>query len=424
VYKRLFFLVSLVLVLGVAGNASAAEIYWTNGSYADSLWSTQLNWSAGVPTSADTVYMNDGVGPTINSSTTGKADRIYGPGNGGVGSMTMTIDGGTLNVTGPWWSIAHGGSSGGGIGTVNVINNATVNNNADLYVGNYGNGTLNIGTLGGGDNSTVTTNMLLISMKEVSNYGHVYLYSGLLDTVDLTGYYTGNDILIDISGGTLIVRAKTGAPIQHWIDQDYIIAYGGTGTVILETTPEGWDKLTAVMGETIIVDDFDSYADSADLRNTWVENKAGVYYEGVRTYGTAQDWTAQNIEVLDVWFRGKSTNDAEQMYVTLSDGTHFAAVIYDDPNAVKSETWQPWHIELQDFTDVNLAGVEQISIGIGDGSSPAGSGEVYFDDITLFQSRCFDKPAWEEGNLNNDCVIDFKDTVILAGNWLKEGMWP
>jgi hypothetical protein len=196
------------------------------------------------------------------------------------------------------------------------------------------------------------------------------------------------------------------------------------------------------------VDDFDSYADSADLRNTWVENKAGVvyleetiahdgnsmkivydgaspyYYEGVRTYGTAQDWTVYGMKALDVWFRGKSTNDAEQMYVTVSDGTNSATVVNDDPNAAKSETWQAWRIDLQDFTDVNMAGVEQISIGIGNGSEPAGSGEAYFDDIALFQSRCLDKPAMDEGNLNGDCVIDLRDFAILADNWLKDGMCP
>jgi hypothetical protein len=362
----------------------------------------------------------------------------------------MNITGGSLTIYGQCLAIGQLGAHG----TVNLTDGGTIDlidMSADptkdgcLFVGNMGNGTLNVS-----GNSTINVvNQLRIAYQAPSDFGHINLGPGTIDCNDITGSAGGtNEMLIDITKGTLIVRDKTGAPIQNWIDNGYIIAYGGTGTVILETTPEGWDKLTAEMGETIIVDDFDSYADSADLRNTWVENVASVvyleetiandgnsmkivydgaspyYYEAVRTYGTAQDWTVQDIEVLDVWFRGKSTNDAEQMYVTLSDGTNSATVVNDDPNAVKSETWQAWHIELEYFTDVNLASVEEISIGLGDGSSPAGSGEVYFDDVALFQSRCLDKPAMDEGNLNNDCVIDFRDIAIMAGNWLKEGIWP
>jgi hypothetical protein len=44
----------------------------------------------------------------------------------------------------------------------------------------------------------------------------------------------------------LIVRNKTGAPIQNWVDNGYIIAYGGDGVLIIDETPEGYDKLTAV----------------------------------------------------------------------------------------------------------------------------------------------------------------------------------
>jgi hypothetical protein len=192
--RKPFLGVWFVLVLALASNTLAVDTHWTDANPCDSLWSTAGNWHTNMlPTSADTVYMNNGVGPTINSCTTGCADRIYGPGNG----------------------------------------------------------TLNIGTLGGGDNTTITTGKLLISMKEVSDYGHVYLYSGLLDTVDVTGYHTGNDILIDIYEGTLIVRNKTGGSIQDWIDNSCIVAYGGTGTVILEKTPENWDKLTAILDPNI-----------------------------------------------------------------------------------------------------------------------------------------------------------------------------
>jgi hypothetical protein len=436
--KRLICLtVVLVLVFVSGASADLAITEWTNFSGADSLWSTQTNWSAGRPNADSDVHIKTGseIGPTIDSGTAAEASRILG---------------GSLTVNGQCFSMGQYD----GHGIVNVTDGAIVDITSTsstaewgaLYVGCHGNGTLNVS----GGSTINISQTLRVSDKLESDFGHINLGLGTIDCNDLTGYYSGNDIRIDITKGTLIVRNKTGGTMQSWIDNGYIIAYGGSGTVILETTPEGWDKLTAEMGEIIIVDDFDSYADSADLKGTWVENVAGVvyleetiandgnsmkivydgespyYWQATRTYGTAQDWTVQDIEALDVWFRGKSTNDAEQMYVTLSDGTNSATVVNDDPdpNAVKSEMWKAWRIDLQDFTDVSLAGVEQISIGLGDGSEPAGSGEVYFDDVTLFQSRCLDKPAKDEGNLNNDCAIDFRDIAIMAGNWIKTGIWP
>jgi hypothetical protein len=442
--KRLIFLVSFALVLAFVSNASAlTSTTWGNYTL-DERWDTAANWSGGtVPTiDSDCWIQGDPNGPTIDSNTTAICGRALGPGFSG--DMTMNIVGGSFTVVADGWVIGHRE----GAGIVNVSDGATVNITGAsgvgyLYVGSQGNGTLNVS-----GNSTIDVNgMLYVSATVSSDFGHINLGPGTITCEDLTGR-GDNDMLIDICGGTFIVRNKTGGTIESWVLGGCIIAYGGTGTVIIETTPEGWEKLTAEMGGTIIVDDFDSYADSVDLKGTWVENKAGVvhleetiahdgnsmkivcdgaspyYYEAVRTYGTAQDWTVQDIKAMDVWFRGKSTNDAEQMYVALSDGINSATVVNDDPNAVKSEVWQAWRIDLQDFTDVNMASVEQISIGLGNGSSPAGSGEAYFDDIALFQSRCLDKPAMDKGNLNNDCVIDLKDIAITAGNWLESGMWP
>jgi hypothetical protein len=395
-----------------------------------------------VPTSADEVHLADVVpGPTIDPCTAAEALQMRGPGE--EGATSMDINEGSFTTSG-YWSIGHNPDSNG---TANVFNNATVTVGTSLYAPCHGSSTLNVGEIGVGDNSTIdVAQWLYLCYASDTVSGYLNLYSGTLNCNDLTTA-GGKDILIDIYEGALIVRNKSGTgTMQGWIDLGLIVGYGGTGVVVIETTPEGWDKLTAKT-ETNIVDDFESYADSADLRNTWVESKTGVvhleetiahdgnsmkivydgaspyYYEAVRTYGTAKDWTIYDRKALDVWFRGKSTNDAEQMYVTLSDGTNSATVVNDDPNT-QSEVWQVWHIELQDFTDVNMAGVEQISIGIGNGSSPAGSGEAYFDDVALFEARCFEKPTMLEGNLNGDCVIDLKDFATLADNWLKEGMWP
>jgi hypothetical protein len=56
-----------------------------------------------------------------------------------------------------------------------------------------------------------------------------------------------------------------------------------------------------------------------------------------------------------------------------------------DVNDVKEEFWHRWIIPLEEFTDINLANIERITIGFAD-SEPSGSIEwnpVYFDSIRL-----------------------------------------
>jgi len=63
------------------------------------------------------------------------------------------------------------------------------------------------------------------------------------------------------------------------------------------------------------------------------------YSEACRTYDTAQDWTADRIKTLALWFYGKADNDAnEQMYVKLEDADgNSVKVMYDgDANDLKS----------------------------------------------------------------------------------------
>lgn len=195
----------------------------------------------------------------------------------------------------------------------------------------------------------------------------------------------------------------------------------------------------------LVVDDFESYND-ATIYDTWMEGGDAAdlwtvsepvhgcdrsmkiwyfsyrdyYSEAVRTFSPAQDWAAIGAKVLQLFFYGTADNDAnELMYLALSDGVVNAVVPYDgDANDIRNENWQQWNINLHDFTDVNLANVTRIAIGFGDGTPPLGLGEgtVYFDDIRLYPSECFeDRPA---ADFNIDCIVDFKDLKVMAQSWL------
>jgi hypothetical protein len=109
------------------------------------------------------------------------------------------------------------------------------------------------------------------------------------------------------------------------------------------------------------------------------------------------------------------------MYAAVEDNNSnpVAIVVNDYAFAAQATDWQVWRIELADFTGINPASIKKFYIGFGNRTTPAsgGSGTVYIDDIELHPTRCINPPAED---LNDDCVIDFKDFAVLAGNWMTE----
>jgi len=108
------------------------------------------------------------------------------------------------------------------------------------------------------------------------------------------------------------------------------------------------------------------------------------YSEAAMTLVSARDWTEEGVGVLSLWFYGDASNAAERMYVALNGS---AVVYHDNPDAALIDEWTEWTIDLQEFTGVNLANVNTISIGFGDKNNiqAGGSGLVFFDDIRLYR---------------------------------------
>ena len=195
-----------------------------------------------------------------------------------------------------------------------------------------------------------------------------------------------------------------------------------------------------------LVDDFEKYADTDTLLLSWsnagtggalslattgghdkaktmkfdYNNSSEPNYSEAQTADIDYDWTIAGVLAVDIWYKGSAGNAAEKMYAALEDsnGHPVAVVVNSDPNTIKFSEWQVWRIKLTDFTGVNLANVKKFYLGFGDRNSPAagGTGTVYFDDIRLYPSRCIDKPLED---LNDDCVVDFKDFAIMAKDWLN-----
>jgi len=105
-------------------------------------------------------------------------------------------------------------------------------------------------------------------------------------------------------------------------------------------------------------------------------------FSNVSTTGNVTgQWTNQDI--------GIASNDAEPLYVAVSNSTgQPAVVVHDNPNAAQIDVWTKWVIPLQAFADqgINLANVDRIALGLGTRGNttvPGGSGKVFFDDIRL-----------------------------------------
>jgi hypothetical protein len=145
------------------------------------------------------------------------------------------------------------------------------------------------------------------------------------------------------------------------------------------------------------------------------------------------DWDAHDVRVLSLWFYGESDNattGVEPMYVYLEDNSYNSAMVkYGDgegehPDDITIEEWQEWSILLSSFSDVNLGDVRALCIGFGEDRFylfPGGYGEVYFDDIRLYQPTCIlsKRPAaFAKLDLDNDCIIGFGDIEIMAKDWL------
>ncbi|MHC4226547.1 MAG: LamG domain-containing protein [Planctomycetota bacterium] len=149
-----------------------------------------------------------------------------------------------------------------------------------------------------------------------------------------------------------------------------------------------------------------------------------VYSEAVHAFSPAQDWAKTGVKVLELFFYGQPHEAPGQMYAVFNDGNAETIVPYPgDANDLRTEAWQPWRIELHELNGLNLSNIESFSIGFS--TEPAkpysfGAGTVYFDDITLYSSRCFEDNR-PPADLNGDCIVNFPDLEEIAYSWLKTG---
>lgn len=215
--------------------------------------------------------------------------------------------------------------------------------------------------------------------------------------------------------------------------------------------------------DSIAIEDFETYADNLALRRVWdpnmvpgqafdpnsvntidaaaashgaksmrldIMNREAPYMrQFTRTLNPAQDWTANGIKALSLFFRGKTDNFEQPLFVKLYDTEgHFGTEALPG-YAIQASGWNPWTLDLSTIASqgVNLAAIAKIGIGVGSGaSSGQGAGDidtVWVDDLRLYQARCFNTAGLElYADANSDCRVDLEDFATLAAEWLNNGV--
>jgi hypothetical protein len=196
-----------------------------------------------------------------------------------------------------------------------------------------------------------------------------------------------------------------------------------------------WDDVSAVSdfipSPSLVIDDFESYADNAQVAAAWVDNitdvgldytflDSGTVYQGykslrlevqnqyepntteaTRTFAAPQDWMAAGATTLSLMFRGYYVNPENEetdkygcnkeqpLYMRVEDAAGKTATATLPPYAIQSGSWHTWDIPLADVATagVDLKTVTKLTIGVGNGIASSQKGNdadlVFVDYVRL-----------------------------------------
>jgi hypothetical protein len=177
------------------------------------------------------------------------------------------------------------------------------------------------------------------------------------------------------TGATSVSDTTADITAPYWVKIERDLAGNFTGSVSADGST--W---TMVGTETIQMS-ANAYIGLALTAHDAALTCQAVFSNVTTTGNVTGQWTNQDI--------GIASNDAEPLYVAVSNKTGTpAVVVHDDPAAATIDTWTQWVIPLSAFADqgIVLTDVDRIAIGLGTQGNmtvPGGSGKMFFDDIRL-----------------------------------------
>jgi hypothetical protein len=216
------------------------------------------------------------------------------------------------------------------------------------------------------------------------------------------------------TGGDTDSDAQAGITAPQWIKLDRSI--GGLARASYSSDGINWTPLGSPV--PVIMDTPMYIGLALTSHNSGVACEA--VFSNVTSNGTGP-WTNQDI--------GLISNEAEPMYVSISNNNGTTGTVYYDdnqnidPNVTLIDTWTEWNIDLKDFQDqgIDLSNINSVSIGIGDKDNPqpGGSGKMFFDDIRLYKPRYVaDKVTPLRADFTGDGIVDDDDLEIMLNDWL------
>jgi len=175
---------------------------------------------------------------------------------------------------------------------------------------------------------------------------------------------------------------QTGIAAPYWVKLERSIS--GLFTVSHSANGTSWQPVTGATPQNIAMG-ANVYIGLALTSHDAAQTCQAIFSNVTTTGNVSGQWANQDI--------GIASNDAEPLYVAVSNSSGTpAVVVHDDPAASTIDIWTEWVIPLQAFTDqgIVLTDVDRIAIGLGTQGNttiPGGSGKMYFDDIRLYRPR-------------------------------------
>jgi hypothetical protein len=184
------------------------------------------------------------------------------------------------------------------------------------------------------------------------------------------------------TGGASFNTNQLGITAPHWVKLERDIS--GNFTVSHSTNGSAWQTVQGTTPQNVPMS-ANVYIGLALTAHDAALTCRAVFSNVTITGNVGTQWAHQDIGIL--------SNDAEPMYVAVSNSTGSPAVVYhDNPDAATIDTWTEWTIPLKTFADqgINLTDIDRIAIGLGtkgNMTAPGGSGKMFIDDIRLYRPR-------------------------------------
>ena len=465
-------LVFLILLPGLVGGVQAATAEWDGAG--GPLWDTPGSWSLGyVPTPEDTARINVIPGPIL--TTDGGYVRNLQIGTTTGLEADLTVDGGTLGI-GNWLNMGTGVDSKGTL----YMNSGTLNIDVTFCVGSKGEGIVKMSQAAG----TINCGASILIPRYDTGKGHIDLDGGTLTGSNLTmRSQEGSVGTMSVGGGTLITDGNDVPNIQGYIDNGWITAYNGKGTLHLDynVTNKGKTTLKAthmlrpnppdggqtypgmvelswtlpdpcVPGQPVPVDVYftddlealQMFTDPAAIQVVSKQNVTSVvvqtqpktrYYWAVDTYvGDPNDPIFGPIFSLVADNSPPEVDAGANIVTWLQDGSRTgnldATVTDDDAYTVQ---WTVVSEPNEGNAVIETATAEDASITLSAVGEyvlqlEAFDGEYTGSDtvtINVYNDSCEAAQSLPDyvplvGDLNGDCKVDDVDMALLEENWLQD----